>query len=38
MLFKLFQIIENDVKLINIFYDVGIMFILKLANNKRKRK
>lgn len=38
MLFKLFQVIEDDVELVNTFYEVGIMLIVKLDNNNRKRK
>ena len=36
MLFKPFQIIENDIKLVNIFYEAGIMLTIKINNNKRK--
>lgn len=38
MLFKLFQVIEDDVELVNTFYEVGIMLIVKLDNNNRKKK
>lgn len=35
MLFKPFQIIENYTKLVNIFYEPGIMLTVKVNNNNK---
>lgn len=37
MLFKLSQIIENHIKLLNTFYETGIMLTMKLNNNNNRK-